>query len=73
MQNNKTPEERIKDLQEKRVQYDTKLTAMYKNFRGVKHENSDSEIKYTMIKVYEDFIRSIDDEIKMLTKSSNNT
>jgi hypothetical protein len=66
-----SPEEKIKELQEKRTKYDEKLKIMYKNFKGVKHENSDSEIKYTMIKVYEDFIRSIDAEIKVLQASAS--
>lgn len=39
---------------------------MYKNFRGVKHENSLSELQYSEIKVYEDLLNSVTAEIKTL-------
>lgn len=41
-----------------------KLQYLYKGFRGVKHEDAASELKYTQIRVYEDHLRSITAEIK---------
>lgn len=53
-------------LLQKREDYEAKLKKLYIGFRGVVHENSASEIRYTQIKVYESFINSIDEEIKAL-------
>ena len=57
---------KIKALQKQKQEAIEKLEGLYKNFRGVKHEDSASEIKYVQIKVLEDFINSIDAEIKSL-------
>lgn len=57
---------RLKELKEKRDKYKEKLTEMYKHFRGVKHENSLSELRYSQIKVYEDMLNSVVEEIKKL-------
>lgn len=59
-------EKKIKELKEKKEKYEEKLKFLYKNFRGVIHEDSSSEIKYTQIKVYESFMHSIEEEIKKL-------
>ncbi len=64
--------DKIKKLKEnikKRDEYKAKLKEMYKHFRGVKHENALSELKYSEIKVYEDFVRSLDEEIANLKKN----
>lgn len=58
--------QKLKELHEKRTEAIAKLEALYKNFRGVHHEDSASEIKYTQIKVLESFITSYDEEIKSL-------
>ena len=57
---------KLKDLIEKRDVYKAKLTEMYKHFRGVKHENALSELQDSTIKVYEDMLNSIVEEIKIL-------
>lgn len=60
-----------KKLQEfitKRDGYKAKLVEMYKHFRGVKHENSLSELQDSQIKVHEDFVRSLNEEIATLKK-----
>lgn len=62
-------DKKYQELLEKKQKYQEKLTNLYKNFRGVKHEDSSSEIKYAQIKVYEDFINSIEDELKTLKSS----
>jgi hypothetical protein len=50
----------------KRNGYKAKLVLLYKNFRGVKHENSLSELQDSTIKVYEDIVRSLNQEIEVL-------
>lgn len=57
---------KIKELLEKKASYEEKLTHLYRNFRGVIHEDSSSEIKYTQIKVYESFVQSIEEELKSM-------
>ena len=57
---------KLKSLKDKRDVYKEKLTEMYKHFRGVKHENALSELKYSQIKVYEDMLNSVVEEIKIL-------
>ncbi len=67
---NSEKEKKIKELKEKKEKYEEKLKFLYKNFRGVIHEDSSSEIKYTQIKVYESFIHSIEDELRALGKEN---
>jgi len=50
----------------KRDNYKAKLKEMYKHFRGVKHENALSELQDSQIKVYEDIVRSLNQEISEL-------
>lgn len=57
---------KLSELKARRDKYKEKLTRMYKNFRGVKHENSLSELQYSEIKVYEDLLNSVVEEIKQL-------
>lgn len=57
---------KYQELLEKRNRYEDKLEGFYRNFRGVIHEDSSSEMKYTQIKVYESFIKSIDEELKKM-------
>jgi flagellar biosynthesis chaperone FliJ len=59
----------LKNLIEKRNEYRAKLIEMNKHFRGVKHENALSELKYSEIKVYEDFVSSLDEEIANIKKN----
>lgn len=62
MEKNRKLQEKIK----KRDEYKAKLVLLYKNFRGVKHENSLSELQDSTIKVYEDIVRSLNSEIETL-------
>lgn len=57
---------KIDELVAKKAEVVEKLNGLYKNFRGVIHEDSASEMKYTQIKVLEGFIESLNDEIRML-------
>jgi hypothetical protein len=67
----KSKEEKLKELHQKRNEVIKELEEKYKNFRGVHHEDSTSEIKYTHIKVLESFIASLDAEIKALENSED--
>ncbi|HSX49095.1 MAG TPA: hypothetical protein VLE44_02455 [Candidatus Saccharimonadales bacterium] len=58
--------QKLKELHQKRDDAIEKLENLYKNFRGVHHEDSASEMKYTQIKVMESFIESLNEEIKSL-------
>jgi hypothetical protein len=62
----KTKEEKLKELHKKRNEAIAKLEDLHKNFRGVHHEDSASEIKYTQIMVLESFVESLNAEIKSL-------
>ena len=57
---------KLQELKTRKEKYSEKLQGMYKNFRGVVHENSLSELRYSEIKVYEDLLNSVNDEIRIL-------
>ncbi len=68
----KSKEEKLKELHEKRDEAIQKLEELHKNFRGVHHEDSASEIKYTQIMVLESFVESLNAEIKSLESNNGN-
>ncbi|AKM83182.1 hypothetical protein A2422_00510 [Candidatus Woesebacteria bacterium RIFOXYC1_FULL_31_51] len=57
---------KLLELIKKRDDYKEKLTQMYKYFHGVKHESAHSELQYSEIKVYEDMLNSVVEEINNL-------
>lgn len=61
-----TKEQKITHLYEEKARLSERLAGLYKNFRGVKHEDSASEMKYTTLRVLEAHLRSIDDELRSL-------
>lgn len=61
-----TNEEKIRMLLEKRRVTVEKIRELYKNFRGVSHENSSAEIKQVRIKVLEGFVDSLNRELASL-------
>jgi flagellar biosynthesis chaperone FliJ len=65
--------EKLADLHKQRDEAIVKLENYYKNFRGVHHEDSASEIKYMQIKVMESFVESLNTEIKQLESSNDQT
>lgn len=66
MQKTVTKEEKIAYLYGEKERLTEKLKDLHKNFRGVKHEDSASEMKYTTLRVYEAHLRSIVDELRSL-------
>lgn len=61
-----TPQQKIERLTSERATLQEKFDKLFRTFRGVIHEDSSSEMKYTMIKVLEAHIHSIDEELKIL-------
>lgn len=61
-----TKNTKLQDLIKKRDDYMAKLKEKYKYFHGVKHESALSELRYSEIKVYEDIINSLTEEIELL-------
>lgn len=61
--------QKLIELKARKEKYKDKLRGMYKNFRGVVHENSLSELRYSEIKVYEDLLNSVSEEIIKLEKN----
>jgi len=61
-----TQEQKIEQLLTERNRLQDKLNGFYKTFRGVRHEDSASEMKYTTIKVYEAHINSINEELRTM-------
>lgn len=59
-------DKKIQELTKKSILYKEKLTQMYKYFHGVKHESAHSELQYSEIKVYEDMLNSVLQEINNL-------
>jgi hypothetical protein len=57
---------KLKDLEEKMAKYKADLTEKMKNFHGVRHENSLSELRYTQVMVLRDIIRGLETEIARL-------
>ncbi len=43
-----------------------KLEFLHRGFRGVSHENSAAEMRYTTIQVYEAHLKSIEEAMKLL-------
>jgi len=64
MQKTPTKAEKISYLQAERLKLMEKVKFLRKNFRGVHHEDSASEMKYTTLKVYEAHLQSIEDELR---------
>lgn len=63
-------EEKLKKLKEDLIKYKAMLAAKMKNFRGVKHESSLSELRYTEVMVLRDIVRSLENEIQEISKKS---
>ena len=63
---NKKEKEKYEHLVSEHKRIVDKLEYLYRGFRGVSHENSLAEMKYTTIKVYEGHLMSIEREMKAL-------
>lgn len=61
--------ERIKKLEKELDFYQSKLQYEMKGYRGVIHESAASEIKHSMVKLYEAMVNSLQEEIKKLQEN----
>ncbi len=62
----KKQSQKYKYLVEEHKKIAEKLEYLHRGFRGVSHENSAAEMRYTTIQVYEAHLRSIEKEMKEL-------
>jgi hypothetical protein len=58
--------QRLKELEEKLARYKPIFIEKKRNFRGVKHENSLSELQYTQFMVYKEMVEGLEKEIAEL-------
>ncbi len=58
--------EKLVALLTKLEEAEEKLRLRLKNFRGVPHESASGELAYSELKVLEDYVRSLKEEIKVL-------
>ncbi len=61
-------EKKLKDLQEKLAKYRAELAIKKRNFRGIKHEDSLSEMRYTEYRVYQDMVDGLEKEIAKIKR-----
>ena len=59
---------KLKELQEKLTKYKAIFLEKKKVFRGVKHEDSLSELRYTQFMVYKSMVEGLEREIRELKK-----
>ena len=59
-------EAKLAELQKKLIEAEEKYKERLKNFRGVPHESASGELAFSELKVREDFVASLNAEIKAL-------
>lgn len=59
-------EEKIEYLLSELEKYQSKLTELYKHYRGVIHESAASEIRHSTVKIFESHVESIKEELRSL-------
>jgi len=58
--------DKLNELEEKLARYKPIFIEKKRNFRGVKHENSLSELQYTQFMVYKEMVEGLEKEIAEL-------
>jgi len=61
-------QQKLEELEKKLVKYKAIFLEKKKVFRGVKHESSISELRYTEFMVYKNMVEGIEREIRELKK-----
>lgn len=59
-------QQKLKELEEKLAKYKPIFLEKKRNFRGVKHESSISELRYTEFMVYKNIVEGLEREIASL-------
>ncbi|MDO8488238.1 MAG: hypothetical protein Q7S31_02890 [bacterium] len=65
-----TDKQKLNQLEEKLAHYKKIFLDKKRNFRGVKHESSLSELRYTEFMVYKNIVEGLEREIKNLRVKS---
>ncbi len=65
-----TNEDKLKNLREKLVSYESKLAFKMKRYRGVIHESAASEMKHQEVMVLRAMVVDLQREITMLENTS---
>ena len=60
------PAEKLAQLEKKLAHYKKMFLEKKKNFRGVKHESSLSELRYTEFMVYKNIVEGLEKETRSL-------
>ena len=60
---------KIKELEEKLKTAEEKYKFKLSHFRGVPHESAAGELSYSELKVAEDFVQSLENEIEVLKRA----
>lgn len=60
---------KILELEKKLGEYEAKYKFALSRFRGVPHESASGELAYSQLKVLEDFVNSIKQELATLKES----
>jgi hypothetical protein len=63
-------DKKLAELEEKLAKYKPKYLEAKKYFRGVSHENSLAELRYTQFMVYKDLVEGLEKEIRQMKKSA---
>lgn len=63
-----TKKEKIAELLKKKLEVEEKVRGRLKRFRGVAHESASGELAYSDLKVWEDYLNSINEELANLQK-----
>jgi hypothetical protein len=59
-------QQKLKQLEEKLVEYKRIFLEKKKHFRGIRHESSISELRYTEFMVYKNIVEGLEKEIRGL-------
>jgi len=60
---------KIQELKDKLAKYRPIYEQKRREFRGVRHEDSLSELRYTQFMVYKNLVESLEQELRSLTKT----
>jgi hypothetical protein len=61
--------QKIKELEEKLAKAEEKYKFRLSRFRGVSHESAQGELSYSDLKVWEDHVNTIKDELAVLKET----
>ena len=66
---NQSTAQKLKELEEKLAKAEARYRERLSKFRGVPHESASGELSYSDLKVWEDHVETIKQEIQALKKA----